>query len=45
MLAQGVGDGLRHDFSAAVMVDLWVFGLVNDVAGGVDQWRGEWFFG
>lgn len=45
MLAQGVGDGLRHDFSAAVMVDLRVSGLVNDVAGGVDQGRGEWFFG
>lgn len=45
MLAKRVGDGLCHDFTAAVMVDLWVSGLVNDMAGGVDQGRREWFFG
>lgn len=45
MLAQGVGDGLCHDFTAAVMVDLEGVGLVDDVAGCVDQWWGEWFFG
>ena len=44
MLAKRVGDGLRHDFPATVMVDLYGIGLVNDVTGRVDQGRGEWFF-